>query len=151
MCYTDARRLYITMTIIFFTSLLDHIRPAYRNCRRAGAAVCCAEIRGPVSARGGLTACRTALPSFSCILFNTLVRRPPHLLPTTSAPFSYRMAVLHPYDYNDVQQLSARSVSSSITPNATQRTTLIIAGCYILIIGILWCGISLCLALFVHY
>jgi hypothetical protein len=48
------------------------------------------------------------------------------------------MAVLHPYDYNDVHQLSARSVSSSITPNATQRTTLIIAGCYILIIGILW-------------
>jgi hypothetical protein len=52
------------------------------------------------------------------------------------------MAVLHPYDYNDVHQLSARSVSSSITPNATQRTTLIIAGCYILIIGILWYGLS---------
>ncbi|KAF8480005.1 peptidase M50B-like-domain-containing protein [Russula ochroleuca] len=48
------------------------------------------------------------------------------------------MAVLHHYDYNDVHQLSARSISSSITPNATQRTTLIIACCYIPIIGILW-------------
>ncbi|KAF8471569.1 peptidase M50B-like-domain-containing protein [Russula ochroleuca] len=48
------------------------------------------------------------------------------------------MPVLYPHDYNDVQQLSARSFTSSITPNATQRTTLIVAGCYILIIGILW-------------
>jgi hypothetical protein len=29
-------------------------------------------------------------------------------------------------------------LSSSLTPNATQRTTLIVAGCYIIIIGILW-------------
>jgi len=38
----------------------------------------------------------------------------------------------------DVHELSARSLSSSLTPNATQRTTLIVAGCYIIIIGILW-------------
>jgi hypothetical protein len=43
------------------------------------------------------------------------------------------MAVL-----TDVHELSARSLSSSLTPNATQRTTLIVAGCYIIIIGILW-------------
>jgi hypothetical protein len=55
------------------------------------------------------------------------------------------MTVLHPFDHNDVHQLSARSLSSSITPNATQRTTLIIIGCYILIIGILWYALSLCL------
>ncbi|KAI0255241.1 peptidase M50B-like-domain-containing protein [Lactifluus subvellereus] len=41
------------------------------------------------------------------------------------------------YDSN-VHELSARSFSSAITPNATQRTTLLVAGCYILIIGILW-------------
>ncbi|KAF8496839.1 peptidase M50B-like-domain-containing protein [Russula emetica] len=38
----------------------------------------------------------------------------------------------------DTHELSARSLSSSLTPNATQRTTLIVAGCYILIIGFLW-------------
>jgi len=49
------------------------------------------------------------------------------------------MAVLYPYAYeNDVHQLSARSLSSTLTPNATQRVTLIVAGCYIIIIGILW-------------
>jgi hypothetical protein len=55
------------------------------------------------------------------------------------------MPVLYPHDYNynDVHQLSARSFSSRITPNATQRTTLIVAGCYILIIGILWYALSL--------
>jgi hypothetical protein len=53
------------------------------------------------------------------------------------------MTVLYPYDYNDVHQLSARSFSSSITPNATQRTTLIVAGCYILVIGILWYALFL--------
>jgi len=47
------------------------------------------------------------------------------------------MAVLYPHDY-DSHQVYARSLSSSLTPNATQRTTLIVAGCYILIIGILW-------------
>jgi hypothetical protein len=43
----------------------------------------------------------------------------------------------------DAHELSARSVSSSLTPNATQRTTLIVAGCYIIIIGILWYTLSL--------
>jgi len=44
--------------------------------------------------------------------------------------------VLYPYDHDS--QVYARSLSSSLTPNATQRTTLIVAACYILIIGILW-------------
>ncbi|KAI9455520.1 peptidase M50B-like-domain-containing protein, partial [Russula earlei] len=47
------------------------------------------------------------------------------------------MPLIYPYDY-DAHQLSARSFASTITPNATQRTTLLVAGCYILIIGILW-------------
>ena len=47
------------------------------------------------------------------------------------------MPLLYPYDY-DVPQLSTRSLASDLTPNATQRTTLIVAGCYIIIIGILW-------------
>jgi len=47
------------------------------------------------------------------------------------------MALLYPHDY-DARQLSTRSFASDITPNATQRTTLIVAGCYIIVIGILW-------------
>ncbi len=50
------------------------------------------------------------------------------------------MSLLYPYDYDTTHELTARSFSSDITPNATQRTTLIIAACYILIIGILWCA-----------
>ena len=46
------------------------------------------------------------------------------------------MPLLYPYDYD--AQLSTRSLGSDLTPNATQRTTLIVAGCYIIIIGILW-------------
>jgi len=46
--------------------------------------------------------------------------------------------LLYPYDYDTAHEISARSFSSEITPNATQRTTLIVAGCYIIIIGILW-------------
>jgi hypothetical protein len=42
----------------------------------------------------------------------------------------------------DAHELSSRSVSSTLTPNATQRTTLIVAGCYIIIIGILWYALS---------
>jgi hypothetical protein len=57
------------------------------------------------------------------------------------------MTVLYPLDYNDVHQLSARNFSSSIYPNPTQRTTLIIIGCYIIIIGILWYALSLLLPL----
>ncbi|KAH9961147.1 peptidase M50B-like-domain-containing protein [Lactifluus volemus] len=44
---------------------------------------------------------------------------------------------MSPYD-SSLHELSARSFSSAMTPNATQRTTLLVAGCYILIIGILW-------------
>ncbi|KAI0296855.1 peptidase M50B-like-domain-containing protein [Russula brevipes] len=46
------------------------------------------------------------------------------------------MPLLYPYD--DAHPLSARSFASSLTPNATQRTTLLVAGVYILVIGILW-------------
>ncbi|KAH9069419.1 peptidase M50B-like-domain-containing protein [Lactarius deliciosus] len=46
------------------------------------------------------------------------------------------MPLLYPHDYDTTHELVARS--SDLTPNATQRTTLIIAGCYIIIIGILW-------------
>lgn len=35
--------------------------------------------------------------------------------------------------------LFARDAKSTLTPNATQRTTLIVAGCYIVAIAILWC------------
>lgn len=34
--------------------------------------------------------------------------------------------------------LVARDARSSLTPNATQRTTLIVAACYIVAIAILW-------------
>ncbi|KIK54468.1 hypothetical protein GYMLUDRAFT_206435 [Collybiopsis luxurians FD-317 M1] len=37
-----------------------------------------------------------------------------------------------------LHQFFTRDVASSLTPNSTQRTTLIVAGCYILVIGILW-------------
>ena len=47
------------------------------------------------------------------------------------------MALLYRHD-DSAHHLFARSFASDITPNATQRTTLIVAGCYIIIIGILW-------------
>lgn len=34
--------------------------------------------------------------------------------------------------------LFGRDVQSTLTPNATQRTTLIVAGCYVIAIAILW-------------
>ena len=37
----------------------------------------------------------------------------------------------------DVHELFPRD--SRLTPNATQRTTLIVAGCYVIAIAILWC------------
>jgi hypothetical protein len=36
-------------------------------------------------------------------------------------------------------QLFMRDFQSQVTPNETQRNTLIVAGVYILVIGILWC------------
>jgi hypothetical protein len=42
------------------------------------------------------------------------------------------------YLHDDAHPLAARSFASSITPNGTQRTTLLVAGVYILVIGILW-------------
>ena len=48
-------------------------------------------------------------------------------------------------DYDHAQTFNAsttfhyaRDFESRITPNATQRTTLIVAGCYIVAIAILW-------------
>ena len=40
----------------------------------------------------------------------------------------------------------ARDAKESLTPNATQRTTLIVAGVYIIAIFILWCVLLLSLA-----
>lgn len=42
--------------------------------------------------------------------------------------------------------LVARDARDALTPNATQRTTLIVAACYIVAIAILWCvsGAVLC-------
>lgn len=36
------------------------------------------------------------------------------------------------------EQLFTRDFQERVTPNDTQRTTLIVAGVYILVIGILW-------------
>jgi hypothetical protein len=47
---------------------------------------------------------------------------------------------IYPYESDPTHALSARS--SDLTPNATQRTTLIVAGCYVIIIGILWCALT---------
>ena len=38
-----------------------------------------------------------------------------------------------------VQALSPRDFRTSVTPTPTQRTTLIVAGCYVIAIAILWC------------
>ncbi len=40
---------------------------------------------------------------------------------------------------DDVHDLITRDFASQVSPNATQRTTLIVAGVYIIIIAILWC------------
>ena len=69
-----------------------------------------------------------ALPPVSCIY-------PCFLSPSTFYP--HIRLPMPPYD-SSFHELSARSFSSAMTPNATQRTTLLVAGCYILIIGILW-------------
>ena len=37
----------------------------------------------------------------------------------------------------------ARDARDTLTPNATQRTTLIVAACYIVAIAILWCVLLL--------
>lgn len=135
-----------TITIIFRTptwgkegnSLISLTRK--RNSPTWCCGLRCAVLRGPASARGVLQPVYDSVAlggtaSASSILFNTLVRPATHYS-RTILPFlslSFRMAVL-----TDVHELSARSLSSSLTPNATQRTTLIVAGCYIIIIGILW-------------
>lgn len=59
------------------------------------------------------------------------------LLALHTAPslyFTTEMPYLDDKNYN----LYNRDVASQLTPNATQRTTLIVAGCYVIIIAILW-------------
>ncbi|OAX41861.1 hypothetical protein K503DRAFT_848130 [Rhizopogon vinicolor AM-OR11-026] len=43
-----------------------------------------------------------------------------------------------PYLNDQTSTLYTRDAASQLTPNATQRTTLIVAGCYVIIIAILW-------------
>jgi hypothetical protein len=38
--------------------------------------------------------------------------------------------------------LESRDAQSDLTPNETQRTTLIVGGCYIIAIAILWCVLT---------
>ena len=45
----------------------------------------------------------------------------------------HNMPSLHEHDY-----LYPRDLRTQLTPNATQRTTLIVAGCYVIAIAILW-------------
>lgn len=47
---------------------------------------------------------------------------------------------VNPVDVTDalVRVHYARDFKTQITPNETQKVTLIVAGCYILVIGILW-------------
>ena len=42
------------------------------------------------------------------------------------------------FDDNTYYALQARGAGSQLAPNATQRTTLIIAGVYVIVIAILW-------------
>lgn len=43
-----------------------------------------------------------------------------------------------PYLDDQTSSLYARDVGTQLAPNATQRTTLIVAGCYVIVIAILW-------------
>ncbi|KAG1835551.1 peptidase M50B-like-domain-containing protein [Suillus variegatus] len=43
-----------------------------------------------------------------------------------------------PYLDEQTFNLYARDVGTQLTPNATQKTTLIVAGCYVIVIAILW-------------
>lgn len=54
----------------------------------------------------------------------------PSLVPTLSDPRSFADHPLY---------LIARDAHASLAPNSTQRTTLIVAGVYIIVIAILWC------------
>ena len=44
----------------------------------------------------------------------------------------------HNMPFLDHDYMYPRDVRTQLTPNATQRTTLIVAGCYIIVIAILW-------------
>lgn len=45
------------------------------------------------------------------------------------------MPSVYPNEFHD---LVSRDFASSVAPNETQRTTLIVAGVYIIAIGLLW-------------
>ena len=49
------------------------------------------------------------------------------------------MPSVHGYPGDHTFAVFARDVQDSLTPNETQRNTLIVAGCYVLAILILWC------------
>lgn len=49
------------------------------------------------------------------------------------------------FSNHPLYQLVARDAQSALTPNETQRTTLIVAGCYVIAIAILW-YVVVCLA-----
>ena len=63
----------------------------------------------------------------------TNARMPYVEIPAAAAPD--RAFAHHP-----LFELVARDARSTLTPNDTQRTTLIVAGCYIIAIAILWCA-----------
>lgn len=47
----------------------------------------------------------------------------------------------HTYEHGDFDSaLYTRGFVERITPTSTQRLTLIVAGCYVVAIGILWCA-----------
>ena len=54
----------------------------------------------------------------------------PLLLRATAMPAFHDVASDH--------YIFARDVQSQLTPSATQKTTLIVAGCYVIAIAILW-------------
>ena len=48
------------------------------------------------------------------------------------------MPAIDEFAARDFVELYPRDIRSQLTPNATQRTTLIVAGCYVVAIAILW-------------
>lgn len=60
------------------------------------------------------------------------------LLYQSTAYYSTITYVEMPYLDDQTFIMYTRDVGSQLTPNATQRTTLIVAGCYVIAIAILW-------------
>lgn len=57
----------------------------------------------------------------------------------------FAMPVLFEFEsaHDAVNVLARDTFVEKITPNETQRTTLIVAGCYVVVIAILWCAAAL--------